>query len=419
MDFRVVLMLTAEALFAFWLLYRAGLLFPAEVDESQPPFTILLPSLVCALLISGAICLRGLVMDYETLDYQNFLTHWVDFFRDNGGFKARDTPVGNYNIPYLYFLALFSYSGIRDLYLIKLLSIFFDVILAWACMLLLGRFTQNKAARLGCFFAVLFWPTVVLNGAVWGQCDSIYVALAVLGLYLALADKPVLSMVCAALSFGFKLQAVFVLPVYAVLWFQGKFKLRHFLVFPLSYVILVLPAVLLGRPFMDTITLYLNQTGSIGDGLNYNSPSVFAFFYNVRNPQGAAQFAIAAAVFFMLAVLELCLIYRRRLNDRAVLGAVLLFAIGIPFLLPHMHDRYFFAADILTLVLAFVDVRFAAAAVLAEFASLLGYHAYLKMRYLLLMFHGARALILALLMVAVFFALALMQKNHETEEIRS
>ena len=407
MDIRVLLILALQALFAFWLLYRAGL-----ANRSVSAF-------VSAALLLLAFTLRGLVLNYETLDYQNFLTRWVDFFRDNGGFRALAYPVGNYNIPYLYFLALFSYSGIRDLYLIKLLSIFFDVVLAWASMKLAGLYTESRAARLGCFFAVLFLPTVFLNGALWAQCDGMYVALAVLGIYLALADRPILSMVCAALSFGFKLQAVFVLPVYAVLWMQGKFKLRHFLVFPLSYVLLVLPAVLLGRPFMDTITLYLNQTGSIGDGLNYNSPSVFAFFNNVRNPEEAAHFAIAAAVCFMLAVLELCLIYRRCLNDRAVLGAVVLFAIGIPFLLPHMHDRYFFAADILTLILAFVDVRFAAAAVLAQFASLLGYHAYLKMRYLLLMDHGARALILALLMAALFFALSLARKKPDTPEIPS
>ena len=208
------------------------------------------------------------------------------------------------------------------------------------------------------------------------------------------------------------------LPVYAVLWMQGKFQWKHFLVFPLAYVLLVLPAVLLGRPFLDTLTLYASQTGSIGDGLNYNSPSVFAFFTQVPDPEEAARFAIAAAVFLMLAVLELCLFFRRRLNDRAVLGAALLFAIGIPFLLPHMHDRYFFAADALTVVLAFADCRFALVALLAQFASLLGYHAYLKMRYLLTMDWGARALILALLLCAAFFALALRGKNEPPEEIQ-
>ena len=117
-------------------------------------------------------------------------------------------------------------------------------------------------------------------------------------------------------------------------------------------------------------------------------------------------------------MLELCLIYRRRLNGRAVLGAALLLCLGIPFLLPHMHDRYFFAADILFLILAFVDCRYAFTAVLVQFASLLGYHAYLKMRYLLTMDWGARALILALLLCAAFFALALRGKNEPPEEIQ-
>ena len=71
------------------------------------------------------------------------------------------------------------------------------------------------------------------------------------------------------------------MPILAVLFFRGKFRLRHFLVFPAVYVLLVLPAVLIGRPFIDTLTLYFSQTGSIGSGLNYNSPSIFAFIGNM------------------------------------------------------------------------------------------------------------------------------------------
>ena len=77
----------------------------------------------------------------------------------------------------------------------------------------------------------------------------------------------------------------------------------------------------------------------------------------------------------------------------ALWAAALLFAVGIPFLLPHMHERYFFGADVLSVILAFSCVLGIPAALLAQFASLLGYHAYLKMRYLLYMDHGARALI--------------------------
>ena len=83
-------------------------------------------------LILAAMVLRGLCLEHETLDYQNFLTRWVRTIREQGGFEALRWNIGNYNVPYLYFLALFSYSSIRDLYLIKLLSILFDVLLAWA-----------------------------------------------------------------------------------------------------------------------------------------------------------------------------------------------------------------------------------------------------------------------------------------------
>lgn len=398
-DIRVIVLLTLEAALAFWLLWREGMMKKLK------------SLVICALLCAGAFLIRWAVLDYETLDYQNFLTHWVSFFRDNGGFKGLKYPVGNYNIPYLYFLAFFSYLDIRDLYLIKLLSIGFDILLAWSAMKLLSLFSSCPLRRTGIFFAVLYLPTVYLNGSLWAQCDSSYVALAVLALYLALSDRPVLSMVFIALSFGFKLQAVFVMPVFAVLWMYRKFNWKHFFVFPATYVLLVLPAVFFGRPFMETLTLYFNQTGSIGSGLNYNSPSVFAFFWRLQETEPAATIGIICAFAFMLLVLALCLFCSERLTDKAVLAASVLFAIGIPFLLPHMHDRYFFAADILTLVMAFAVPALSPAAVLTQFASLLGYHAYLKMRYLLYVDKGSYALIVALMFAGICMILGLTEKN--------
>lgn len=376
-------------------------LFLHTVKEKKLPF------LICAgLLTILSFYLRFLVLDYVTPDYRDFLAHWVDYFRTNGGFSALKYQIGNYNIPYLYFLALFSYSDINDLYLIKLLSIFFDILLAWSSVLLLGLFTSSAWKKLACYFTVLLLPTVFLNGSLWGQCDSTYVALALLALYCAMDDRPVLSMVLAALSFGFKLQAVFILPVFALFLFNGKLKLRHLSVFPLTYIILVLPAVLLGRPFLETLTLYTSQTGSIGSGLNYNSPSIFAMFqYSLSEQYNelASKLGIIAAFVFTAVLLIICYVNRKRLNNRAIVSAALLFAIGIPFLLPHMHDRYFFAADILSLLLAFISVANVPAALLVQFASLLGYHAYLKMRYLLLMDRGSWALLAAL--IITFYSL--------------
>ena len=91
--------------------------------------------------------------------------------------------------------------------------------------------------------------------------------------------------------------------------------------------------------------------------------------------------------------------------------AAAMLAVAIPFFLPHMHDRYFFAADALTLALAIAWPQLTLPAVLCEFASLLGYHAYLRMRYLLPMADGALALIAALVILAAVLALELRQRS--------
>ena len=161
--------------------------------------------------------------------------------------------------------------------------------MAFAAIKLVGLCGKGKGTQLTCFFTVLFLPTVVLNGSLWGQCDSIYVAFALLGLWLGLTGRPILSVLCFTLSFGFKLQAVFLMPIMAVLWFRGNYKLWHFALFPAFYVLVVLPAVLLGKPFLDTITLYASQTGSIGSGLNYMPSSGAA--PRQRTPQISASWA--------------------------------------------------------------------------------------------------------------------------------
>lgn len=108
--------------------------------------------LVCALVLTAAAMLiRGFYFDVQSDDYTTFLAPWTQFFRDNGGFKALAFFPGNYNPPYMYFLAAFSYFGISELYLIKLLSVLFDVLLAYGCMKLLSLYTGSKAKQLGVF----------------------------------------------------------------------------------------------------------------------------------------------------------------------------------------------------------------------------------------------------------------------------
>jgi len=365
-------------------------------------------------LILAAMVLRGLCMEHDTLDYRDFLTRWVRTIREQGGFAALKYNIGNYNVPYLYFLALFSYSSVRDLYLIKLLSIFFDVMLAWGVMRTVYCFTNRRATVLAAFFVTLFLPTVVLNGAYWGQCDSIYGAFAVWSVCFALKDRPIASVCMIALSFAFKLQAIFVMPVFLIFLFARKMKWWHLVFFPITYLVTCLPAILAGRPVKSTILLYFNQAGTVGGGLNYNSSSMYAFLRGAENTDRLARVGIAAAFAFLLLLYLFCFLRRRRLDNKALLICSLLVCVAVPFLLPHMHDRYFFIADVLSVAFAFAFVRLAHVPVLVSFASLLGYHAYLKMRYLLPMRYGAAALLIVLLTLIPALMIRLLSEDGKT-----
>ncbi len=369
----------------------------------RPNMKIYLPVLIATYLM---LWLRLLCFDHQTLDYQDFLRPWVEYYRANGGLAALDQSVGNYNIPYLLFLALFSYFPVSELYLIKLLSVIFDLLLALSVAKLVLRCSGSVNRGLISFAVTMMLPTVLLNGSYWGQCDSVYGALAILSVYLILTDRPWLSMVSLALAFSFKLQAIFIFPVFLVFLYTGRLKLKHLPVFPAAYIVAVSPAILAGRPILDTLLIYVNQGGTVGSGLNYNSPSIYSLISNPANPELAGRLGIIAAFLFCLLMFALLFLVRKSLDESTLLLVSFIFVLTVPLLLPHMHDRYFFLADVLSLAVAFVFTKAIPFPFLCSFASLLGYHAYLKQRYLLLMDQGFCALALVLL-----YALVLLVKR--------
>lgn len=374
------------------LLWREGLLSEKHLSA-------------CAIVMTAAaLIIRGICFPAQSDDYITFLARWTQYFRDNGGFAALGTFPGNYNPPYMYFLALFSYFDISELYLIKALSVLFDVLLAWSCVKLLSVFTQPKPRLLAVFLAVMYLPTVTANGAYWAQCDSIYTFFAVLALYLGLRGRGALSMVSLAASLAFKLQAVFVMPAFFVLLVGKRIRWRDVLVFPAAYIIFMLPAVLAGKPLWDTLMLYVSQAGTVGDAMNYNAPSLTSMFTWSGDTALSARLLIIAAFILVVIVYAAAIFYRDRLNERAIFGLTLILAVGIPYLLPHMHDRYFYAAGILLLVLACSDLRFTAAAVFAELASLHCYYAYFARRYLVHPRIGGEFMLFALVLCIVYAA---------------
>ena len=345
-------------------------------------------TLVMAGVLVLALLVRLLLLSHVTLDYQDFLSKWVEHFRQHGGFAALRDPVGNYNVTYLYLLAFLSYLPFPDLYGIKLFSILFDLLLAWGGYRLAKRLSDREWAPAAAFSVLLLLPTVVLNGSCWGQCDSVWAALCVLALACALEDKPWRSLILLGLAFSFKLQAIFIIPLWLPLWIRGKVRFRHLWAFPAAFLAAISPALLLGKPLKDILGVYLGQTSdSMAWGtLNYNSPSVFTLFpYGTQFPPTAPKLAILWAFLFMAFILFLLLRSPRRITDRSWVLAAACLSLGIPFFLPYMHERYFFLGGVLLAVWASIRPRHAAAAAAAELASLGGYHAYLMRRYLLVL----------------------------------
>lgn len=404
LDYRATILLYLELLFALAILWREGLMRTTA------------QRIAAVGMVSLAFVLRYCCLTYETLDYQDWLRVWMASLRDTGAWRGLGQEIWscNYNAPYLYILALITKSDIYELLLVKLVSIFFDVLIAFVVMRLVSLFSDSPARKLTAFIGVLWLPTVYLNGAYWGQCDVIYAFFAVLAVYLALSDRPAWSVAAIAVSISFKLQGIFLLPAYLVFLFAGKVRIRHLFVFPAVYILTILPAVLAGRNFWELLTLYYNNTSTIGDGLNYNSSSLYALldFSSLPNDT-ASKLGIFLAFFLCASIYIWMLLRREELTNRTLLGVCLLFCLGVPFFLPHMHDRYFFMADVLTFALAVIAPRMSLTPVLVSFGSFLGYHAYLRMRYLMPMRWGALAMLLALILIAGFTAFSLDRKDCE------
>jgi hypothetical protein len=124
------------------------------------------------------------------------------------------------------------------------------------------------------------------------------------------------------------------------------------------------------------------------------------YFYRLTDTAGAARAGILAAALFCVLFCLLFLLRRKSITERSLLFASLLSCCAIPLLLPHMHERYFYFCDVLTLCVSCLLPVAAPAVLLSQFASLLGYHAYYYLRYLLPMRLGFYGLVLTALAAA-------------------
>lgn len=329
-------------------------------------------------MLPGAWLYRAMLMQ-ESRDMHFFLQPWFDVIVRNG-FAAMAGDYANYSPPYLYLLGLASaFHGLAPpIVLIKAVSIVFTLLAAVVCGLIVLEISgsSRKAFICACLFPLI--PTVAINAAWWGQCDVIYAAFLLCAFLASLKRMPWRVMLLFSLGFAFKAQAVFFAPYLLYLLLRKELPWASLALVPLVYAAMMAPAWLAGRPALALAAVYLDQ-GGYYRVLAANAPNPWAFVEKYHllpyRPAVLAGLALAAAVNLGLVLKAL-----RSWPDTPVNRLLLLACttLASPYLLPKMHDRYFFLADIFLILLAVAAPRYRAAAFAMQAASLAVYLAFLK-----------------------------------------
>lgn len=312
-------------------------------------YTVLL--VVFAMVL--AVTVRWKFLSYESRDFTDFLLPWFTALKEGGGLSALATYSGDYNAPYVTILALLSYLPFSPLVLIKLVSIIFDFVLAGAVAYLVYTLVTDKQHKKGlaalAYIMILFLPQVMLNGAFWGQCDAIYASFCVLALTFLLKERYALAFVFLGVAFAFKLQFIFILPIFIVVYVvKRKFSILNFFILPITNIVLCLPAIIAGRPLLDCFLVYFRQTKTYAGQVVLN----FVNFYGIFG--GEARFWNIAGVILMLIICAVALYWivrsKMQLSQQKTLELTVWFVVVVTFILPGMHERYLFVGEILAIV---------------------------------------------------------------------
>lgn len=325
-----------------------------------------------------ALLIRSTLLIFESGDYTMFLSKWCEYLKSNGGFKAIVSIEADYNAVYLYFLAFFTYLPIKYLYSIKILSIIFDFVMALGAYLITYEFYKDdenvKVYQTLSFAAVLFMPTVILNSSFWAQCDSIYAAFVVFSLYFMLKKKYNTSFILYAVAITFKLQAIFLLPVYGLLYLKNKeFSIFKFLWIPIVNFLLYIPAIILGKPISSVFDAYFTQVNNYDYKTVFGYPNIYNFF-----PLDAVYLIKPGIIFTMclLAVVALIVLYtRKKINNEDIIELSIGIIFLVTYFLPKMHERYAFVAEVLVVIYFIISKKNQNATMIAMLVALATYGA--------------------------------------------
>lgn len=343
-------------------------------------------TLLLAALTISLIALRFALFRVITSDVEIAFLPWLQYVIDHGRWHALGTIRGDYFPSYYVILVVLSYTRrfVPPLYELKLLQPCFEAltaVLAYKTVPLLARPANKigpaslKRRSLAAAFAILATPTVILNGSAWGQCDILYTALLLGCVYCILTSRKTVAAICFALALSLKLQPMFLAPFLVVALLRKKLRLWQSVFIPAAWIAAALPTMMEGRSFRESVAAPLTQAGEFRL-LVINAANPWEVSRFVHLPYRAALPAgLLLGTLVAVWLIRVCMRWRR-FDAQAMFFAATMSLSVMPYVLPKMHERYFFAAEIFLIVLAAVRTEFILPAALLECASLLTYTNY-------------------------------------------
>ena len=322
-----------------------------------------------------AFWIRWLGIEHITADIETCLIPWSASMKTGYGVSILSTYDGDYNMPYVTVLWLLNYLPGRTIIKVKLFSIFFEYAGAVAGGLIVSHLVAKEKKNIYfvlAYSALILYPSAILNGGYWGQCDFIYVTFLLYMIYALLKDRPVLAMVLLGCAFSFKLQAVLILPVLVIYyWKNRRFSLLHFLIVPLVMELLCIPAILGGCSVFVPFSVYLRQLGRY-PYLYVFYPNFWAFFreapYYIFSR--VSQFGVIA----VLGVFAVVVIRRKEKTDEKKWLLFLFWSVFVMMcFLPCMHERYGMLLEVVAILYAFLDKRCSLYAIVIGAGSYIAY----------------------------------------------
>lgn len=331
---------------------KVDLYIKKYIQESKYELFIIIISVL-------AILIRCMFFNVVSGDYKYFLEGWFNTLKANGGIFAIKDHIGNYTAPYMFILAILTYIPIKSLYTIKIVSIIFDFIGAFVASRIVYKLCKNEKYRrllsLCTYATILFSPTVILNSAAWGQCDIIYTTFVLISLLFLFNKKYTKAFIFLGIAFSFKLQTVFILPLYIILYLKDEdMSIFNFFMIPLAVFLINIPGLILGRPVKTLVTQYMTQVGQYKD-LTMNLTNIYTFVPNYYKLFSTAGIIFTIFIFAMLTMFVIT--YKFKMNNKIILQIAILSILICNYFLPSMHERYIYMAGILGIIYFFIDRR--------------------------------------------------------------